>query len=79
MVKAARKLAIAAVLVLAVALGAGPAQANDHDKGESGHPLRVAAYLLYPVGLLIDTLIFRPAHWFVNHQPFRTIFGHDED
>ena len=74
-----RKLALAAALALAIALGAGPAQANQHDKRASGHPLRVAAYIVYPVGLLIETLIFRPAHWLVNHQPFTTIFGHDDD
>jgi hypothetical protein len=25
----------------------------------------------------LDWLIVRPAHWVVEREPFRTIFGHD--
>ncbi len=70
---------LAATLLFALALAGAPglAQADDHDPCRSGHPLRVAAYLLHPIGVIVDTLLFRPAHWFVHHEPARTLFGHD--
>jgi hypothetical protein len=68
-------LAVVAVL----ALGAPQARADDHDPQSSGHPLRIVAYVLHPVGVVIDTLIFRPAHGVVHHEPFSTLFGHDLD
>jgi len=73
-------LAIALVLGTAVALvGAVPAaHADDHDPEESGHPLRIVAYALHPVGVIVDTLVFRPAHWLVHHEPFTTLFGHED-
>ncbi len=80
---------IAAVgLALAVFAGGMPAQAESedrspvvmqrHDPEQSGHPLRVLAYLVHPLGVLLDTLLFRPAHWIVRHEPMRTIFGHED-
>ena len=49
---------------LAIGIGLAPlaAQADDYDQRRSGHPLRVVGYVLHPVGMLIDPLIFRPAH-----------------
>jgi len=64
------------VLALAVALP-GDARADDHDSRRSAHPARIAAYLLHPVGVALDWLIVRPAHWVVEREPFRTIFGHE--
>lgn len=72
------RLASAAVLALVLASPL-TASADDYDPKHSGHPLRVIAYVLYPVGLLVDTLVFRPAHWVGSHEPFRTIFGHDDN
>ena len=58
------------------------------DRLEAAHPnpplipttpvQRVIAYLMYPIGLLLDTLLFRPADWLINHEPMRTIFGHED-
>ena len=42
----------------------------------AGHPLRIIAYALHPIGVAFDYLLFRPAHWVGHQQPFRTIFGH---
>ena len=75
----ARRRHIAAALLLASILVAPPAWADEYDAGKAGHPLRIAAYLLYPVGYLLDTLLFRPAHWIGSHEPFSTIFGHEQD
>ena len=39
---------------------------------------RIVAYILHPVGVLIDYLVLRPAHWLGSHEPFSTIFGHEK-
>lgn len=64
------------ILTLAAAMP-GDARANDHDARRGAHPARIAAYLLHPVGVALDWLIVRPAHWVVEREPFRTIFGHE--
>lgn len=66
-------------LVLTAALGLSPltAGATPHDPQESGHPVRIAAYVLHPIGVLLDTLIMRPAHWLVHRGPLLTLFGHE--
>ena len=68
------------ITLLAAALGAAPvpAAADEHDPQASGHPIRVAAYVLHPVGVLIDTLIVRPAHWLVSREPWKALFGHTD-
>jgi hypothetical protein len=67
---------ISAAFGLALALTAAPARADEHDPQRAGHPLRILAYAVHPVGVIVDTLIFRPAHWVVHREPFRTLFGH---
>ena len=74
----ARTLAAAALCAVLV-LGAVPAVAHEpHDPQRSGHSLRILAYFVHPVGWLIDTLFFRPAHWVVNREPVRTVVGHTD-
>jgi hypothetical protein len=57
---------------------ASPSRADDYDKRTSGHPLRIVAYVLHPVGVAIDYLLLRPAHWLGSHEPLKTIFGHED-
>lgn len=57
---------------------AAPAIADEYDSDSSGHPLRIAAYVVHPIGVIIDTLIFRPAHWIGSFEPFKTLFGHED-
>lgn len=64
--------AMAAFAMLAVA---SPVAAEEYDETYSGHPLRVVAYVLHPVGVILDTLIFRPFHWVGSHEPFKTLSG----
>ena len=59
--------------------GALPAAADEYDSKRAGHPLRIVAYVLHPVGVLIDFILLRPAHWLGSQEPLRTIFGHEED
>ncbi len=66
---------IAASIAAAVALApvAALAVPDEYDDTQS-HPLRVASYLLYPVGYAAEMLIFRPFHFVVaNAGP---VFGH---
>lgn len=71
--------AMLAVLVAAATLaGASPVIANEHDPKTAGHPLRIVAYVLHPVGVALDYLILRPAHWLVEREPFKTAFGHED-
>ena len=67
-------LVAALVAVLAAPLAAG---AEEYDPLEAGHPVRVAAYALHPVGVILDWLIFRPAWWLGQHEPLRTLFGRE--
>ncbi len=62
-----------------MALAATSASADEYDARRAGHPLRVAAYVLHPLGVALDWLIFRPAHWVGSQPVLRTVFGHDID
>ena len=68
-----------ALVLAATLLLASPALADGHDSQTAGHPLRIAAYILHPVGVILDTLIFKPAHWLVHREPFTTLFGHERE
>ncbi len=70
-------LALSAALMLSGA--ASPAVADDYDPDRAGHPLRIVAYIAHPIGVALDWLIFRPAHWIGSHEPMRTIFGHEDE
>jgi len=64
------------MVVLALALQAAPASASDeYEPSDAGFPIRVLAYVVHPVGVTLDYLIFRPAYWIGSYEPFRTVFG----
>jgi len=71
------RLGLAALLALFL-LGGIPVQtsAAEYDPQEAGHPLRVVAYLIYPVGLIADYCLMRPAFWLVRREPMATLFGY---
>ncbi len=77
MIRRTRKSLAAVALASSLLFAAAPAL-GDHDPEDSGHPLRIVAYVAYPVGFIIDTLIFRPANWIVQFQPFRDLFGYED-
>jgi hypothetical protein len=71
-----RRLLCAGFLAFSLlALAAPSGAADDYDAKEAGHPVRIAAYVLHPVGVIIDRLVFRPAWWLGSREPFRTLFG----
>ena len=53
------------------------AGAERYDPKKAGNPVRIAAYLLHPVGVLIDYGLMRPCFWLVKREPFSTIFGYE--
>ena len=73
----ARRLLATAAAAFVLALGS-PAAADDYDVDDAGHPLRVIAYVLHPVGVVIDYVLVRPAHWLVSFEPMKTVFGHED-
>jgi hypothetical protein len=70
---------IASLCALAALLTAAPAWADEHRPDRSGHPLAIIGTVLHPVGWLIDTVIFRPAHWLANREPVKTVTGHEDE
>jgi hypothetical protein len=64
-------------VVLFVSGAALPAAADRYDPQEAGHPLRIVAYFVHPVGVLLDLVLFRPAHWVISHEPFASLTGHE--
>lgn len=63
-------------LLLGASLVASPATADRYDSSDAGHPLRIVAYVLHPVGVILDYLIFRPAHWLGSREPIKSFVGH---
>jgi len=51
---------------------------DEYDPTETGNPLRIVAYALHPVGVILDTLIFRPAYWIGGHEPIKTLVGRED-
>ncbi|HXV35897.1 MAG TPA: hypothetical protein VEC18_02045 [Myxococcota bacterium] len=75
--RAARGLA-ALLLAASLLATARPASAEEYDPTYAGHPLRVVAYAVHPIGVILDTLIFRPFHWIGSHEPLKTLFGQQD-
>ena len=66
------------VLLCGVAFVARPALAawDDYEDGQS-HPLRIAAYLMHPIGWLAEWTVMRPFHFIVSAtEPQEAFFGH---
>ena len=66
-----------ASLVLAIGLTTA-VHAEEYEPSNAGQPLRVAAYVIHPVGVIYDYLILRPAFWIGSQEPFRTLFGRSD-
>ena len=78
-VKSEFRLCLVVTLLLgfsALAAVPTPAVAAQYDPQQAGHPLRVFAHLVYPVGLVADYCLMRPAFWLVQREPMATLFGY---
>jgi hypothetical protein len=65
----------AAVAVLGCAQLSLAAGADDYDDSQS-HPLRLAAYLIHPIGYTLEWLVTRPFHELVAQPDLAPVFGH---
>ena len=69
---------LGSVVLLACMLAlvfASPAAAQRYRSKRAGHPLRIVAYALHPVGVILDRLIFHPAWVVAQYEPIRTLVG----
>lgn len=67
-------LSLAALLV-----SASPAISHEVEPEDAAHPIRVAAYVLYPVGYVLYQVVVRPLHGIVSQPGIQELFGHKED
>jgi hypothetical protein len=74
----ARKRLTGLLLLILLSGPASSVAAQEYEPDNAGHPLRILGYVVYPVGVVFDYLILRPAYWVGSHEPFRTIFGRTE-
>jgi hypothetical protein len=72
-----RRSTAAVLTAIAIALSAAPVAADEYDPQLAAHPMRIVAYALHPVGVVLDLLIFRPAHWIGSYKPLAALFGHE--
>lgn len=72
-----RFIACASLVSLLALSGVASAIPNDEYDDSQAYPLRIAAYLLNPVGVGLEYVLFRPFHWLVSrNETTETIFGH---
>ncbi len=71
-----RKRLLACALGLFLLLATLPAAADEYEEERAGHPLRIVAYVVHPIGVILDYVLLRPFHWIGSHEPFKTLFGH---
>ena len=51
---------------------------DSYEPEMAGHPLRIVAYAVHPVGVILDYLVLRPCYWLGSHEPLRTLFGRED-
>jgi len=74
--KIARSYLLTLFFVVVFAPRAVLAASDEYDDSQS-NPLRIAAYLLHPVGWLAEWTLFRPFHFLVSAtEPQEAFFGH---
>jgi hypothetical protein len=71
------KLLIAVVMLWILFALSTSAFAHTYNRDDDGHPLRIIAYALHPIGMLAEYGVTRPIHWFVSRKGLDKIFGHE--
>jgi hypothetical protein len=72
-----RKIVATVVLALVILLCSPMSYGHSYVRDSSDHPLRYAAYLVYPFGIAAEYLLLRPIHWLVSQPDLNIIFGHE--
>ena len=74
--KRSKVIVVTFLFCLAVTQKAGFAASDEYDESQA-HPLRIAAYLVHPLGVIAEWLIFRPFHYLVSaNEQTEKLFGH---
>ena len=74
--KIARPFIMGLMFFFTLGMRAAIAAPDEYDDSQS-NPLRIAAYLMYPVGWLAEWTVFRPFHFLVSAtEPQEAFFGH---
>ena len=71
------KLAVLCMCCAMLLAAATPAWAHDYDRNDTDNPMRVVAYIVHPVGVLLEWTITRPIHWLAMQPGFSYVMGHD--
>jgi hypothetical protein len=74
-----KRLVIGLVIAATLVIGSGVARASgaDDDYEDSiMHPLRIAYYLLHPVGFAAEWLIGRPFYYVISRPYLDKVFGY---
>ena len=72
-----RSIAALSLVALLALSGSAWAVPNDEYDDSQSYPLRVVAYLVSPIGVALEYVLFRPMHWVVSrNDTTETIFGH---
>ena len=67
----------AAALLAAGLLVGSAAAADEYDPQRAAHPVRIVAYALHPIGVVLDLLLVRPAHWLGGLPGIDKLVGHE--
>lgn len=67
--------AVAAALLGSAQLSLAGGRADDYDDSQA-HPLRLAAYIIHPIGFTLEWLVTRPFHELVAQPDLAPVFGH---
>jgi len=72
--------AAAAALAALFVLSAAPVSAGGdrYDSSSAGHPLRIVGYVLHPIFVVLDKLIFHPAWRLSQWQPVGELVGAEQ-
>ena len=73
------KISVLSLSLVLLLVFSAPAASHEIEPEEAGHPLRVTAYILHPVGYVLYHGVIRPAHFFISLPGMSQVFGHSED
>lgn len=72
-----KRIIVVALLGMMLSMSGSPAlAAPDEYDDMQAHPLRVAGYLVHPIGFTLEWLLFRPFHYIVSRPGLDQVFGH---
>lgn len=75
-----KRLISTALVACTLSLGAAAANAHEvaiDDRYDDPHPLRIAAYVVHPVGFAAEWLVGRPFQYIISREHLRNIFGYE--